>query len=343
MLRRIFWPLALMTLALPLSGLLAQDPEAEGLAIIQRAFANWSALNTFRSDTDMENTLEILFIFPDGEEIGYRAPIRFQFESAIRQEQGTSVLEAGKIHVESGGVEYIGTGSDESGEDDISLVGQLSTEYALVAEQICMEVTFTEGEIFSELSAALTSASQQAQASLEQQQTLNHLLTEMDIGEALLSLEERPQERQEGQGMRVFQLLLDPEHPLLLPFLRDEYVEEMMVDLPEIRQSLLYEFTISILDSIQLELNVWVGAEDGLLHRTDWLIEITGNLDALDEPGLGFWMKIAMRAVISARMSDHDQLTDDDFVMPCVPSGLDATSAAPLAPRPAGAAPGRSR
>ncbi len=103
------------------------------------------------------------------------------------------------------------------------------------------------------------------------------------------------------------------------------------------------EFITDVKQNMQAIWKLWIGSEDGYIHRNKTQIRFSGAINGLDEPELGFWMEITLDGGATIRYSDHNQLTDADFVLPCEPSVSDITKPAPATPNSAGATPDRSR
>ena len=260
--------------------------------------------------------------------------IRFTVDSLQQFQSGSLVIEIGDLDFELSFSESLGDAEKESNSVPLSAT-ILTLQSALVEGHSCFTNVSAEGPLSSELLLELHTTFQD----LMSQQDLRKLLINSIIDDPdgwILDLVEHPEERVDEQELRVFSFSLDP----------DRYISVHQLskgDLipPELNQfeDLMDDY---IADIKEMDWKIWVQVDNGYIYREAMQDSLKGVIDGFDVPELGVWMEIRATGSSDVYHSDHNQLTDADFVLPCVPTGSDATIPVPSTPTPAGAAPDRS-
>ena len=219
----------------------------------------------------------------------------------------------------------------------------LTMQTALVEGRSCFTNVSASGPLASELLPDLHTTFQDMMS----QQDLHELLINSIIDDPdgwMVDLVEHPPERFDRQEFRVFSFSLDPER-----YVSTYLLTQNGLIPPELSQlgDLAAEFIADIEKNLIMDWKIWVHVDDGYIYREEMKNNLRGAIDGYDMPELGAWLEIGVTGNSDIYYSDHDQLSDADFVLPCLPLGIEPTieptRVAPVAPTPAGAVPGRSR
>ena len=239
--------------------------------------------------------------------------MQFTDDSRRQFELGSVEMYISDIFFELGILENL----NEEDEATVSMPSNTSTlklQSALVKGQACITNAIAEGPLASDLLLEINATLQDVQSQLELHEYLTQSIVEDPDG-WILDLVELPAERADEQELRVFSFTLEPKRYISYMLSTGDLIS------PELNQfkDLVDEFFADVYESFQLEWKIWINVENGYINHEKMQNSLTGVLDGLDVPEFGAWMEIDATGSIEIHHSDHNQLTDADFVLPCIP------------------------
>ena len=308
--------LFLLLSTLPLLGVQAQeqDLEQEWLEYVHAALVRASSLTTQRTITAGHVILTYRLSLSDDMPVStLRGYLRFSDDSRQQFERGSTIMQISDIMIELGTKENPSEVDEETvtwPEDTSSLMLQKTT----VEGQTCYTNAITEGAMATGLLLEINDSLQGVQSQLEQYDYLIQSIINDPEG-WIIDLVELPTEHTGKQELRVFSFSLDPEQYITYLLTTGEMIP------PELSQieDLIDQFFEDVYESFQYEWKIWIDVANGYIYREMQQSSLVGAMDGLDRPDFGIWLEIGATGNIEISHSDHNQLSDADFVFSCEP------------------------
>ncbi len=319
--------LFLLLIPLPLALASAQDPEAEVLRRIEQALVHHYALETVRLEgaVTFQIRMALSSSRPDeGDEdfdFAFLIPAHYQYQIATRLQDGQNSESVGTLRV---AVEDMVELSDDQEfqefqefmeEAQFEFASYIELEFAIVGEERCFYQSAIEGDLFATAMSDFDSLHRDTRDIIEELNLLHQLFLE-DGSDWLGGLRELGSDEHTQPGTQAFQLNIDPERGNLANML---FAQLEDTNLAQMGESLLDKFFTSFFANASEETTLWIGDQDGNIHRIDMSMAGVGSFDALDEPQMGQWVEMGLSIESSTQYRDHNQLSEDDFTLPCLP------------------------
>lgn len=316
--------LILLLFTLPLALVSAQDPEAEALRQIEQALVQHYALDTVRlegvatfqvrmglsSSAPLEGEVDFDFAF--------LIPANYQYQLATRLQDGKYSESVGTLRV---AVEEMVVLTDDQEfqetfeEMQFEFASYIELEFAIAGDQRCFYQSAIEGDLLSTAMSDFDTLERDSRDIIEELNRLRQLI-QADGSEWLLGLSELPDSDITLPGTRVYQLDIAPEMGNLSSNISTQLED---TNLAQLGESLLEEFFSSFFANAREETALWISDLDGSIQRLDMSMAGVGFFDALDDPRMGQWVELGLFIESSTEYLDHNQLSEDDFALPCLP------------------------